>query len=340
MEWYVTFYEERLGSKYVNRVVRILVVLFFLCSAVIWVNTWRPEAAGSGSGSAGAYTDMTADGELLVREVLGPVEESVSYPGRAYFLFSVEGMASVLPAPAVPADAEETVYEPAAPVSGIMEFPGETTAPDITVDSGESVQEDTDSPAVPQEPRPDAGQTVVGGFLVNEAGMICGVADPSAAVSGGVMKIPSEGCSGIAAGAFLCGLPSVREISIPSNITRIETGAFRGLENAEWFSVESSGEFSAKMGVLMSEGGTCILAFPAGRIGSYKVPSQVTKFAEGAFAGSRLTVIDAVSCSLTDTGDVPSNIRILQRVEGEEDPGSAQEPENGVTTGSSPEPAV
>ena len=61
----------------------------------------------------------------------------------------------------------------------------------------------------------------------------------------------------------------VKELSkaVKTSISYIEEGAFAGLSNVEWFETEAAGDYYTDEGVLFSEGGTCILAFPAGRTG-------------------------------------------------------------------------
>ena len=97
--------------------------------------------------------------------------------------------------PAVPVVPDEPVVpvvpdEPSAPPANIA---------DETPDAGaeEDASPDSSNPDVP-----GAVMTTVNGFYVNEAGMICGIADPETAVSDGYAEIPAEGCTGIAAGAF------------------------------------------------------------------------------------------------------------------------------------------
>lgn len=166
--------------------------------------------------------------------------------------------------------------------------------------------------SVPEDPAtPESDSKVIGGFLINQSGMICGVSDPELIGTEGYLELPSEGCTGIAAGTFSAGFPSVREVYIPANITCIEEGAFSGLVNAEWFEVETPGEYYTEEGVLFSENGTCLHTFPAGRIGNYKVPSHVSGFCRDAFNNSRLTVIDAKACCLEEVSGVPEYITIL-----------------------------
>ena len=44
---------------------------------------------------------------------------------------------------------------------------------------------------------------------------------------------------------------------------------------------------------------------------NYKVPARVTRFAEDVFADAKIEVIDAVGCTLEDTGNLPSAVRLL-----------------------------
>ena len=210
-------------------------------------------------------------------------------------------------APAVP----DTPIVPDAPVVPdtpiVPDAPAEPESPDIP-----------DTPAVPDAPSipDDPGDTAapgstVGGFLVDGSGMIYGVADPELAVSGGLMMFPSEGCCGIRAGAFADGLPSVLEIYIPANITEIEDGAFAGLENVEWYTAEPGSGFSDNMGMLVSENGTCLFAFPAGRTGICKVPAEITRIAENAFAGTHIVLLDMSECGAAAPAGLPDHIELI-----------------------------
>src|SRR5699024_6422040 len=155
-----------------------------------------------------------------------------------------------------PAEPENsTVYMPEAPAATVPEEPEvsvpEGTAPVIPEVPEASVPEEP-ATSVPEEPAisvPDdpAEQVppentgngsvpgVIDRFLVNESGIIYGISDPDLVVNDGYMEFPTEKCTGIAAGTFSSGLPTVREIFIPANITYIEEGAFSGLANMEWF---------------------------------------------------------------------------------------------------------
>ena len=215
--------------------------------------------------------------------------------------------------PAVPIVPDEPAVpvvpdEPAVPI-----VPDEPSAPPANI-ADETPDAGAEEDALPDSSNPDvpgAVMTTVNGFYVNEAGMICGIADPETAVSDGYAEIPAEGCTGIAAGAFDGSPAGIREIYIPGNITVIEEGALSGLTDMEWIEMESSGEYITIDGVLFSDNGACLLTFPAGRIGSYKVPSQVTRFAADAFKASGLSAVDTSGCSLLDAGNLPGTIQLI-----------------------------
>ena len=215
--------------------------------------------------------------------------------------------------PAVPIVPDEPAVpvvpdEPAVPI-----VPDEPSAPPANI-ADETPDAGAEEDALPDSSNPDvpgAVMTTVNGFYVNEAGMICGIADPETAVSDGYAEIPAEGCTGIAAGAFDGSPEGIREIYIPGNITVIEEGALSGLTDMEWIEMESSGEYITIDGVLFSDNGACLLTFPAGRIGSYKVPSQVTWFAADAFKASGLSTVDTSGCSLLDAGNLPGTIQLI-----------------------------
>ena len=147
---------------------------------------------------------------------------------------------------------------------------------------------------------------------MDETGMICGTADIEAAVSDGVLVLPAEGCSGIRAGAFADAPEGIIEVYIPAGITEIETGAFLGLDEVEWYEISPDNHtYYSEDGVLFSEEGICILAFPPGRTGIYPVPGGVSVFAADAFADARIEKLITVECELIDTGNLPENIVII-----------------------------
>ena len=152
----------------------------------------------------------------------------------------------------------DTPAEPDAPA-----VPETPIVPDTPAEPDAPAVPDTSvTPAVPDESEDTTAPSgIIDGFLVDENGMIYGVADPELVVSRGLMQFPAEGCIGIRAGAFSDGLSSVREIWIPANITQIEAGAFAGLTNVEWYTAEPGSGFSDNMGVLLSDNGHASLPF-------------------------------------------------------------------------------
>lgn len=218
---------------------------------------------------------------------------------------------TVLPVTDIPGNAESVIpdnTEPDIPAAVPPKSPAgdeETVLPGTPSDGGaENGEEDTEEPA--------GSVNTVGGFLVDEGGMICGIADAGAAAADGVLVLPSEGCIGIKSGAFLEAPAGIVEVYLPGNITVIETGAFLGLDEVEWYEADPQNDvYYTEDGIIFSENGTCILAFPPGRVGIYPVPSQVKVFAADAFAGARIEKLITVECDLEDTGNLPESIVIM-----------------------------
>ena len=121
---------------------------------------------------------------------------------------------------------------------------------------------------------------------------------------------PSEGCRGIAAGAFASCKDIISEIYIPANISEIEERAFTDLTSLGWIEMETSAGYYTEDGVLFSKDGTCLLAFPPARTGNYKVPSHVTEIADGAFDRAGISVLDASDCSVLEIRSLPSYIEL------------------------------
>lgn len=338
----------KLGRMFVVLVLFSLLTAFVSVDHTAGVNSLRPEsaadlshkadakvaAAGGMSVSEGFLPENIADFAVRLEEMIrnSAVLENGRLPAADISLSTVisadTDTVAALSASALPSadrdagaadDAAVPIVpdEPAVPVvpdePAVPIVPDEPSAPpaniaDETPDAGaeEDASPDSSNPSVP-----GAVMTTVNGFYVNEAGMICGIADPETAVSDGYAEIPAEGCTGIAAGAFDGSPAGIREIYIPGNITVIEEGALSGLTDMEWIEMESSGEYITIDGVLFSDNGACLLTFPAGRIGSYKVPSQVTRFAADAFKASGLSAVDTSGCSLLDAGNLPGTIQLI-----------------------------
>lgn len=333
MELYEVFYEERFSAVVLSRITKTILVFLIFCVMAANVHFNNPAAGQSISADTETILPAGAEAEIDAGwsgTALSTVNEMILKP-----IISVtnEFMIPVVPS-VFPAEPENsTVYMPEAPAATVPEEPEvsvpEGTAPVIPEVPEASVPEEP-ATSVPEEPAisvPDdpAEQVppentgngsvpgVIDGFLVNESGIIYGISDPDLVVNDGYMEFPTEKCTGIAAGTFSSGLPTVREIFIPANITYIEEGAFSGLANMEWFEMESSGAYYTEEGVLFAEHGTCLLAFPAGRTGNYKVPSHVVRFAAGSFDSAQIEVLDATACILTDVSGIPENISLLVR---------------------------
>ena len=325
MELYEVLYEERFSAVVLSRITKTILVFLIFCVMAANVHFNNPAAGQSISADTETILPAGAEAEIDAGwsgTALSTVNEMILKP-----IISVtnEFMIPVVPS-VFPAEPENsTVYMPEAPAATVPEEPEvsvpEGTAPVIPEVPEASVPEEPaisvpDDPAeqvLPENTGNGSVPGVIDGFLVNESGIIYGISDPDLVVNNGYMEFPTEKCTGIAAGTFSSGLPTVREIFIPANITYIEEGAFSGLANMEWFEMESSGAYYTEEGVLFAEHGTCLLAFPAGRTGNYKVPSHVVRFAAGSFDSAQIEVLDATACILTDVSGIPENISLLVR---------------------------
>ena len=330
MEGCGLLYEEWRVGRCWSRLGRMAVVLFLLCVVVLEIcGSESPVYPGTAeknvSGTGGIWTQENRSTILFglaekekweksatvsVTALSVPAWEGVSVPDSEMKVADMS--ADLISGGEAPADFSEPGYPDATvPEEEVPIIPGDTVVPVPEEEVPAAPEED-----LPEEELPDTTFPVtVKGFLLDESGFICGIADPAEAVWDGYMELPAEGCTGIAAGAFVEAPAGTMEMYIPSNITYIEEGAFIGLPDMEWFEMEPSGNYYTKNGVLFSDGGTCILGFPAGRVGNYKVPSQVTRFAVDAFTDARISVVDAAECALTDTGNFPASIQLVSEME-------------------------
>lgn len=336
MEWCATLYGEYKIAGKTLRFGRMAVIL--LCFAIIISSEFSLDPISA---------EMSA--KYPTEEVVMPIKTEgrahADAPG------SESSMAHDDPVSVIPASPggtgimvpEMTLPEMTVPeISAVPSIPGEhetvlpsvpdkpetilPSAPDETETILPSAPDEAETilPSVPDEPVstvPPVTDTVedpeilepitVEGYLIDDSGMICGVTE-DLPVDDGYLALPSEGCSGIRAGAFANAPSGICEVYIPANITYIEEGAFVGLSDVEWFEMEAAADYYTEDGVIFSEGGTCILSFPPARTETYKVPAGVTRFACGAFAGARTEALDVMACVITDTGDLPETIRLIQ----------------------------
>lgn len=191
----------------------------------------------------------------------------------------------------------ETVFQNDSPIRGEM-----SEAPEID----ENVLDDS----VIEDGNAGDKTVIGGGFVTDASGMICGISDLSVISEDGYLILPSEGCRGIAAGAFASCKDIISEIYIPANISEIEERAFTDLTSLGWIEMEASAGYYTEDGVLFSKDGTCLLAFPPARTGNYKVPSHVTEIADGAFDRAGISVLDASDCSVLEIRSLPSYIEL------------------------------
>ena len=322
MEWCEKIYGEWRSAEGFRRLERAAAVLILLVLAVIGIedgNTGFPEltggysieleagAAGSAlSGNEAALPDITPAAMPGADEILSSVMKAVfeSITGELPVkpekdVKTAVGTVEIPTAVLIPEEPNPSAPEMSLPETAVPGLPEDGTAPSVPVE--EFPAENPPEESVPEN---------VNAFLVDTSGMICGIADTDV-ISDGYLVLPAEGCSGIRVSAFADVSELITEIYIPANITQIEEGAFACLSCLEWLEAEGSDSCFTEDGVLFSENGTCILGFPSARTGGYKVPQRVTRFAADAFATAQIETLDAVGCSLSDTGNLPSSIRLL-----------------------------
>lgn len=326
MEWCEKIYGGWRSAEGFRRLERAAAVLILLVLAVIGIedrNTEFPEltggysieleagAAGSAlSGNEAALPDITPAAMPGADEILSSVMKAVfeSITGELPVkpekdVKTAVGTEEIPTAVLIPEEPNPSAPEMSLPETAVPSLPEDETAPSVPI-------EEFPADNFPQEDAPDSSPSNIAGFLVDSSGMICGIADMDV-ISDGYLVLPAEGCSGIRASAFAEISEPITEIYIPANITRIEEGAFSCLRSLEWLEAEGSDACFTEDGVLFSENGTCILGFPSARTGGYKVPQRVTRFAADAFAAAQIETVDAVGCILSDTGNIPSSIRLL-----------------------------
>lgn len=84
----------------------------------------------------------------------------------------------------------------------------------------------------------------------------------------------------------------ISKIYIPDNVAHVGEYALIGLENLTAYEVSSENKtYTAVDGVLYNKDKTKIIAFPAGRTGSYEIPACVESIGFGAFENTKLSSI-------------------------------------------------
>lgn len=272
------------------------------------------ENMKNGQASAGGTeTSVTAGLPVIEPAVIIPYmpaiekEQTVSVQETYYEKENLNETPSVSVTPA----------QPAAPVQENITVESEVPSyPQVLPDT-----EDTaDVPSAPAAPLPDDGMlqtsddTTVQGFYIDEKGMITGISD-TAEITDGILALPEQGCTGVRKGAFLNAPAGIREIHIPAGIVQIEEGAFTGLYSLERIETEENSVYFTEEGILFSENGSCLLCFPAARTGGYIVPEHVKKFAQDAFSGAQISILDLSLCGQIDTGNLPEYIKLMPSIE-------------------------
>ncbi|GEM_PF-4048347 len=211
--------------------------------------------------------------------------------------------AADIPENVLPPESGNISEEEPAPPAVLPDVPAEEV-PDVPVDGMPDVPAE-EVPEHPGEGGEDAGLSgIVDGFLVDESGMIYGLApDADVVYDGYLLNFPTEGVTGIKNGAFLSAPAGIMETYIPANITVIEPGAFHGLGELEWIEVDGlNPNYTSADGALFTADMSCLLKFPPARTDIYNVPGSVVRVADFAFADTHLSKIDMRMCGVIEFG--------------------------------------
>jgi hypothetical protein len=121
----------------------------------------------------------------------------------------------------------------------------------------------------------------VGGYTIPSSVTAIGV---SAFFGCGLTSITiPNGVTTIGDSAF-SGCYGLTSITIPNSVTTIGSDAFNGCGRLTAITVEALDPgYSSKDGVLFDQSGTNLMAYPAGKVGSYTIPSSVISIGDSAF---------------------------------------------------------
>lgn len=338
MEWCEAFYDTWKDERYIRRIYEILIVFFAFVAVAICVFSNEQERTAVPAGeirntgieeTTGLLATGTDDFEYEKITAMSEYFDTVPDIGQPKDTVD-KNMTVDTEIPEIQLEiqsekitVDNTVTQPEEMVSQkpvikpeemVSEQPAakpENLAPAVPEKTPDNVIIEQPQEEVDDGISSDSTAETSGGFLINEYGIIYGISNDAQVVVDGCLEIPASGCSGISAGAFLEAPAGIREIYISSNITYIEEGAFQGLSEMEWFEMEASGEYYTEDGVLFSENGSCILGFPTARQGTYRVPEQVTRFAQDAFNGAKVDAVDAVKAVVEDIGNFPQSITLV-----------------------------
>lgn len=97
------------------------------------------------------------------------------------------------------------------------------------------------------------------------------------------------------------GCTSLSSVEISKGVTEIEKGSFNECKALTVINVSSNNtEYTSKDGVVFSKDMTKLILCPAGKSGTYEIPSSVTSIAEGAFWGCEKLTKITVPSSVTN----------------------------------------
>ncbi len=124
--------------------------------------------------------------------------------------------------------------------------------------------------------------------------------------AGGVVTIPStiNGLPVTSIGQYaFFDRTSLTSVTIPNSVTRIGYEAFSGCSSLTAITVDASNPgYSSLAGVLFNKSQTTLIRYPAGKAGSYTIPSRVTKIGYSAFSGCSSLTSVMIPNSVTSIG--------------------------------------
>lgn len=189
----------------------------------------------------------------------------------------------------------ETPDIPVSPVAPIVPenpvAPPETTVPG----TGET----------PGDGSIDSGAGITSSFLINANGMIYGYS-PGTDVkeSGGILRLPSEGCTGIVKGAFAGNGAGIFELCIPPNITNIELGALNDLTELEYIETEDENpNYASFTGFLLDKSMTTLLQVPSGLTSLIMLPNFITRLEAYSMGSLQYSGVDIHGCGLIEVSE-------------------------------------
>ncbi|MEI6602255.1 MAG: leucine-rich repeat domain-containing protein [Clostridia bacterium] len=99
------------------------------------------------------------------------------------------------------------------------------------------------------------------------------------------------------------GCDGLASVSVPANVTSIGTAAFANCATLTQINVNSSNaNYESQSGVLFNHGAATVIQFPAGKTGTYTIPSTVTKIDDYSFNGAVGLTTVTIPASVTEIG--------------------------------------